>query len=248
LIPVRPIGRLVLDQVVDNFFAETEQEHIKDALVFELSKVKEEKIHLRVVANLLNVCKVLAKEVADELGLETMPEASEPARKPIEDLPKSDALSILKNVKETLQGRTVGVLVTEGTDQGILDQVRKLAESEGLTVAIVAPKIGGVRSSTGELIRGDQKFDGGPSVLYDYVMILPSDDSKVKLAEMSAAKDFVAHAFAHHKFIAFTEAALPLFKSVSLHEKLDDGTFQLGTPDDVENFLSACKKQRFWDR
>src|SRR5580658_3338750 len=76
---------------------EAEQTHIKDAFVFELSKCENPAIRSRMVSHLMNVDGVLAKRVADGLGLKEMPKTAEPARKPITDLPASPALSIVKN-------------------------------------------------------------------------------------------------------------------------------------------------------
>src|SRR5436305_3001094 len=88
---------------------EVEQRHIADAFVFELSKVEREDIRTRMVAGLRNAHEDLAGAVAQGLGIE-LPEASAPARTPIEDLAPSPALSILKNGPDSFAGRKIGVL------------------------------------------------------------------------------------------------------------------------------------------
>src|SRR4051794_3090701 len=100
-----------------------EQTHIKDAFVFELSKVETPAIRARVVSHLLNVDETLAGKVADGLGLSEMPTAAEPARPVIKTLESSPALSIIGNAKGTFKGRKVGVLVTDGTDAQLLTAV-----------------------------------------------------------------------------------------------------------------------------
>ena len=60
-----------------------EQTHIKDAFVFELSKVETPAIRARMVSHLLNVDEALAKKVADGLGMADLPKAAAPARKVI---------------------------------------------------------------------------------------------------------------------------------------------------------------------
>ena len=137
-----------------------EQEHICSALVFELSKVKTEAIRSRVMANLRNVDEELAEKVADGLGME-LPEKSEPAREPIADLTESKALSILKNPPETFAGRKIGVLVTDGVDQKLFDALEAAAKKEGAMVEVIAPKVGGVKSDSGKLIKADEKLGGG---------------------------------------------------------------------------------------
>ncbi|MDX6677686.1 MAG: catalase, partial [Solirubrobacteraceae bacterium] len=87
-----------------------EQRHIADAFVFELSKCEREEIRTRMVAGLRNVHEDLVRDVADGLGLQELPEASSPARPPIEDLKPSAALSILENGPDSFAGRKLGVL------------------------------------------------------------------------------------------------------------------------------------------
>jgi len=66
-------------------------------------------------------------------------ESITPARKPI-DLPASDALSIVKKWQPTLKGRKVGVLVTDGADPTLVNQLVKESEKERATAAIVRRK------------------------------------------------------------------------------------------------------------
>ncbi len=61
---------------------ETEQDHIANALIFELSKVEEPKIRSRMVAHLLNIDQGLASQVADGLGLKEVPGQQTPRSRP----------------------------------------------------------------------------------------------------------------------------------------------------------------------
>ena len=77
---------------------------------------------------------------------------------------------------------------------------------------LVAPMVGGIEASDGSFIEADEKIDGGPSVLFDAVVLLPSADGAAMLAREATARDFVADAFAHLKFIGYGAAAEPLLK------------------------------------
>ncbi len=223
-----------------------ERRHIVNAFVFELSKVERTDIRSRIVAGLRNVDEDLAGAVAAGLGAE-LPEKTSPAREPISDLPVSLALSILENGPQHLVGRKLGVLVTDGADSGLLEQLRSSAKAERVVVEIVAATVGGVTGSDGEVIPADQKIDGGPSVLYDAVVILASPDAVPALLGHPAARDFVTDAYAHAKFVGYTSAASTLFDGVGLPEDLDPGFLDL---DDVgvDGFLDACAPLRYWDR
>ena len=61
-------------------------------------------------------------------------------------------------------------------------------------------------------------IDGGPSVLYDAVALLPSAAAIDDLLQEATARDFVADAFAHCKFIGYVEAAMPLFEKAGIAE------------------------------
>ena len=156
------------------------------------------------VSHLLNVDEDLAKKVADGLRLKEMPKAAEPARPVVTDLQPSPALSILGNPPGTFKGRKLGVLVSDGVDADLLQAVQAAFKQEGAVVKLVAPMVGGVEASDGSWIAADEKIDGGPSVVFDAVAVLLSDAGAQLLAEEATARDFVADAFAHCKFIGHT--------------------------------------------
>jgi len=224
-----------------------EQAHIVDAFVFELSKCEQPGIRSRLVANLRNVDEDFARQVADGLGLDPLPAASTPARQPVTDLDPSPALSIVGNGPENFAGRKIGVLLTDGADAGLLQSLQQAATAEGALVELVAPKIGGVVLSDGNLMPAQQKIGGGPSVLYDAVVVLTSAEGVALLAGDAAAKDFVNDAHAHCKFVGYTEAAQPLFDATGLSDEMDEGYHLLGDSS-AEDFVAACRSLRHWER
>ncbi|MGE0223682.1 MAG: catalase [Acetobacteraceae bacterium] len=224
-----------------------EQMHIKNAFVFELSKVETPAIRARVVSHLLNVDKDLAQMVADGLGLAEMPPAAEPARPVITTLAPSPALSIVRNGPDGFKGRKIGVLVSDGVDVSLLKALQDAAEAEGAMVELVAPKVGGVTGSDGNRIEAKQKVNGGPSVLYDAVAVLVSADGAALLSSEATAKDFVSDAYAHAKFIAYAPTAKPLLEKAGV-SAMDDGFVALSGPAEAARFLQACRKLRLWER
>ncbi|MBF9033863.1 catalase [Rhodobacterales bacterium HKCCE2091] len=223
-----------------------EQGHIANALVFELSKVETVAIRERLLSHLPNIDADLAARVADGLGMD-VPEAATPARPVIETEP-SPALSILANPPGTFRGRKLGLVLTDGVDGGLVSAIQDAVAAEGGMVEIVAPKVGGVKTSRGKLVPADQKIDGAPSVLYDAVAILASEDGAAELAGQHPARTFVADAFAHSKFIGLTEAAKTGLFDRAVPQDADDGVMVLGSADDVEGFVGRLKEIRFWNR
>jgi len=224
-----------------------EQRHLADALVFELSKVERPDIRARMVSHLLNIDEAFANTVADGLGLE-LPKPAAAARPTDRTLPPSDALSILKSARETFAGRKLGILVTDGADAGILGALQAAAKAANAVAEIVAPKIGGVTLSDGTRMPAKQKIDGGPSVLFDAVALVVSQEGAELLAAHPPAKDFLSDAFAHCKFIAHTAAAAPLLSAAGIADALDEGCIRIDGKRDVERFLQSCRKLRHWDR
>ncbi len=225
-----------------------ERKHIGDAFVFELSKVEREEIRSRMVSHLLNVDESLAKTVAEGLGLGRLPPAADAARPTRQDLKASPRLSIVENGPQSFKGRKIGVLMTDGADASLYQALAGAAEAEGSVLEVVAPKVGGVKPDKGEKIEAAQKVGGGPSVLYDAVVLLLSASGAKQLSSQPAAADFVSDAFAHCKFIAYTDAAEPLLESAGIATRLDEGCLSLNDPDAAQSFLQACRAVRYWAR
>jgi catalase len=184
---------------------EIEQAHLASALVFELSKLTLAHVRTRFLANLRNVDGSLARRVAAGLGV-ALPEPSHAAAEP-RDTDMSPALRIVGKYPETLKGRAVGVLVTDG---GTIRSVRAAVEGEGAVVRIVAPKIGGVTLKDGKSLKADCQLAGTPSVIFDAVVLVLSREGCSALLKDGSALDFVADAFGHLKAIGHTADAKPL--------------------------------------
>lgn len=192
---------------------EVEQTHIAAALVFELSKVKLNHVRICVLSQLRNIDETLAQTVADDLAL-PLPAAMAAAKAPI-DLDSSDALSILKQ-KPVVKGHTLAILVTDGADDAVLEGLIVASKKAWVAVKIVAPKVGGVTTKGGVQMPADEMIAGAPSVLFDAVALVASDDGVTALLKDKAALDFVSDAFAHHKAIGHTPAAQSLLDAIGV--------------------------------
>lgn len=227
---------------------EVEQKHIADALTFELSKVQTLDIRLRMLSHLLNIDKDLAKQVAKGLGVSDMPAAAKAASKPIADLPASDPLSILKNAPDSFAGRKLGIFATDEADADLLNALKEKVSAVGGMVALISPKVGGITLSDGSHMEADEKIDGGPSVLYDAVALLISEDGADVVKDDAPSRDFVADAFAHCKFIGYIDTAKPLMEKAGVWEAKDEGCIALGKTADITRFVKTLGKLRHWDR
>ena len=213
-----------------------EQAHMASALVFELSKVELEHVRLQVLANLRNVDETLTSRVAAGLNME-LPDASSAAA-PVMDMKPSPALRIIGNMKETLKGRSVAILIADGSDAAEVDKVKADVSDAGGNPVVIAPKIGGAKDARGSMIKADKQLAGAPSVLFDAVALVLSPDGAAMLTREAAAVQFVMDAFGHLKAIGASDGAKALLDKAIVEP--DDGVTELGNP-----FIAAAKRRYF---
>ena len=224
--------------------SEPEQRHIVSAFTFELSKVSTAAIRRRMLGHLSIIDAGLLQRVAEGLGMEGQAEQITPARPPI-DMKPSPALSLVKKARPTLEGRKVGVLVTDGTDGAFVDALKSAVEKAGAQLQVVAPKIGGVTLANGKSLPADHQLAGGPSILFDAVVVAASAQGAQKLQKEAAAIDWIRDAFGHLKVIGSVETASPLLAAAGI--EADAGVVMIGKAK-VQAFIDAAKGGRIWDR
>jgi catalase len=228
---------------------EPEQNHIISALVFELSKCVTPRVREAVLSRLINIDENLALRVAAGLG---MRDPVVPAKAPVPAKPMdpSPMLSLLAKAVPTLVGRKVGCLVTDGSDAQLIAGLRAAVAKAGAAFHIVAPTVGGVVTDDGALVPADYRVDGGPSVLFDAVVVAPSAEGAHKLALEAPAVNFVRDAYAHLKVIAYTPDAAALFVKGGLSDATPDtdaGLISLAISG-ADDFVAAASAGRIWDR
>ncbi|CDK98896.1 hydroperoxidase HPII(III) (catalase) [Magnetospirillum gryphiswaldense MSR-1 v2] len=218
-----------------------EQAHMASALVFELSKVEHPHVREAMIGHLRHVDERLAHRVADGLGLEHMPDAPCTAA-PVQDMALSPALRLIGKMHDTLDGRSIAILITDGSDLDTIKAIKTAATDAGATVKIIAPKLGGARLADGSLRKADGQLAGSPSVLFDAVAVILSEDGAKTLSSDSTAIDFVRDAFAHLKAIAADAGGRMLLNAANVG--VDRGIVDAQAGDD---FIAAAKTRQ-WDR
>jgi catalase len=143
-------------------------------------------------------------------------------------------------MKATIEGRTIGVLIADGSDAAEVKAVTDAVVKAGGKAFIVAPKVGGAKLSDGKPMKADGQLAGSPSQLFDAVAIVLSDAGCKSLIGQGAAVQFVMDAFGHLKAVGASTAAKPLLVKAGV--TADDGVTDLG-----KTFVTAAGK-RFYDR
>ena len=220
---------------------EHEQAHIASALVFELSKVATPHIREAMVGHLLHIDETLAQRVANGLALKKMPPAPAIAA-PVLEMDESPALQIIGKMKPTLAGRSVGILIHDGSDASTVAAIKSAALADGAKVKIVAPRIGGAKMADGSNLPADGQLAGTPSVMFDAVALVLSEAGARSLVGEAAAIDFVRDAFGHLKAIAVDDGGRALFEDAC--GAPDGGVVAAANP---KAFVTAAMTRQ-WDR
>ncbi|MDL2357979.1 MAG: catalase [Pseudomonadota bacterium] len=218
-----------------------EQAHMASALVFELSKVEHPHIRAAVVGHLRHIDAGLAQRVATGLGMAALPELP-PTTVAVQDFAPSPALQIIGKMKDTLEGRAVGVLVADGSDRATVDALTAAIKKAGAAFKIIAPHVGEVALSDQSMLKVDGQLAGTPSVMFDAVALVLSAQAGADLAKEAAAVDFVRDAFGHLKAIAADGGAQALLDKAGVAK--DDGVVDAG---DTGKFVKAAKTRQ-WAR
>jgi len=238
-----------------------EQQHIIEALGFELGKCEHKHIRQRMCDLLHHVHPNLALGVAAQIGVtevtgdisyleqSTAPLPLKPKKKP--KTTDSPALSIEKNKKPGIKGRKVAILVGEGVDELAVEAVKAPLAKGGAVVTLVGPKLGPV---PGTGLQTEQTFKtSGGSVSFDGVIVPPGTAA---LANVGDAVHFVNEAFKHCKTIAACGEGVALLaglKGVQLAETgqiVDQGVLTQAKASKAlaPQFAELLGQHRHWDR
>ncbi len=218
-----------------------EQTNIVSALAFELSKVETVAVRTRMLGHLDVIDPDLGKRVAAAMGMTGKADRIAPAVAPRDDLEPSKALSLVAKAPKTIKGRTLAALITDSSDAKAITTLQRAVRKEGAQLKLVAPRIGPMKNG----LTPDMTIDGGPSCLFDAVVLLPGQAEMPMLLGMSAAINWLRDAFGHLKAIGFNNAAQAMFGKAGLDAGAP-GVVSVGKG--VDDFIALAKEHRIWER
>ncbi len=252
-----------------NSQTEMEKEHMANALMFELGKVKTKDIQIRMVGHLEHIDRGLAEKVAKALGIEIPdsldkplnqsipadgdPDDFQPHNKSKSKLKSSSALSMANTVKDTIKSRMIAILAADGVNGKSLNTMKTALEDDGAHVKVVAPHLGFISAEGSERIKVDESFKTTASVEYDAVY-LPDGQYSKALMEEAEAIHFINEAYKHCKAIAADGSGEDLINESAIGRKirnsknkeiLQKGLLINQSPAD---FAHAIAQHRFWER
>ncbi len=245
-----------------------EQTHIINALSFELGKVEVESIRERVVYILNQIDEILARKVADNLGIsipaklalpinmsypaDADPDDYQPIPKKESKVKKSAALSMANTVKDTVKTRQIAFLVADGFEADDVKTMQNALEKQGATAKIIGMKSKSVMDSAGKEIKVDHALRTVASVLFDAVYIPGGEKSAAALADEPDAIEFVNEAFRHCKAIAASGAGVNFIKNETYAGRAQNDQAvvlsESGETIQTQDFIKAIAAHRNWDR
>jgi catalase len=249
-----------------------EQDHIVEALRFELGKVERPAIRERMIGMLNRVDATLAARVAEGLGLPPNPKIDLPLNRSIpagEDprsrqpgpiknaIDRSEPLSMANTVKNTIATRKVAILAADGVDEPSLTRMVKALTAAGALGKIVGPRLGYLKGSEGREFLIDFSLLTASSVLFDAVYVPGGETSVRALAAERDAVEFVTEAYRHCKAIAATGEGAQLIAAcpgIPTSAAGDDADPALIVGDNgrtasvVRGFIEAIAQHRNWTR
>ena len=137
---------------------------------------------------------------------------------------------------------------TDGVDAKLLKRLAGAVTAAKGVFELIAPKVGGVTASDGSWVEAHHMIDGAPSVLFDAVVLLTAKAAMEDLMHDAAARDFVADAFQHCKFIGYDPSAAPLLEKAGIADAIDEGVLMLPGDISLDGFVEELGKLRVWGR
>jgi catalase len=216
-----------------------EQEHIAQALRFELGKLTVFHVRERVVDLLMNIDADLAATVAAGIGVdvpsggraqvlraandrlmqgwEKFGTTSLPGRRRRSGVEVSEALSQMRPPPvSSPKGRKVAVLAADGVDAGSLSRVIQGLARAQVTAEVVSLRQGSLAAANGTAVVAQHTVLTMPSVVYDGVFVPGGVASVEALMADGDARHYIAEAYKHCKPIGADQDAEALLSAAGL--------------------------------
>jgi catalase len=219
--------------------SEVERAHVVEAFTFELGKVYEQAVKERELGVLACVDARLCAAVAAGLGLP----APLPVTPPV-DVEPSPALSQLVTVPGRVDGRMVGVVVTDGADLSGVAKLRAALEKQGAQLLVVAPHGGTVgRGRTSVVV--DRTFLTVRSIEMDAVVVA---DGAAGVTDAQALR-LVNEAYRHCKAVGAWGNGVALLEAAGVDlESSGVLVSEAASAASRKELVMALGLHRAWDR
>ncbi len=219
-----------------------EQQHIKDAYVFELTKVKRAYIRERIVNEMLSyIDDDLASYVAQKLSLPM------PPKRELATVTPSKRLSQEAFPPLDIRARRLALLVQDGFSMQEFETIQDWAIKEGVILECISDHSGFVTSDTNATLPLKGNYQSEPSIFYDATVVLGGTKEVVPDQE-GYLMHYIMETYKHLKPLVFLNGNERLITTMPLIEP-DEGVITMPNFTAVQEQLkTALLKHRVWDR
>jgi len=194
-----------------NSLSSIEKSHVIDAAAFELGKVDDQIIQVRMIERFLKIDYEFAHRVANALGINVPKEKPEPYNGHT-----SPALSQLVTVPASIATRRIAFVVADGYDKAQLLELRTAIKSAQAMTFIVGPRRGPIKSRDQlETLKSDQEsvaldeegisadfsFLTSRSTLFDAPVLLGGSQGLDSLPQRGEVIHYINEAYKHYKTV-----------------------------------------------
>ncbi len=235
-----------------------EQKHLLRALQFELGHVERKHIRQAVVDLLARVDTDLARLVAEGIGVNEPAPVTRPTN-PRLGVDLAPSLSIELQPRASIATRKIAALVADGFDGADLDVVRAALEGQGAMVELVSPKLGLVKSASGQDVEAVRDYLSASSVLYDAVFVPGGRASVDTLKLHGYPARFVMEAYHHAKPIGAMDEGAEILAAagipapaggpaIAVSQGVVVGGHHANRHHFADQLIDAIRRHRHWDR
>jgi catalase len=235
-----------------------EQNHIIAAFRFELSKVMVPAIRERMLSSLANVSEVLARGVAEGLGVPVPDAMPRPTTKRVSpEVKQSPALSLMALPGDGgIRTRKVAILAADGVDGAALGQTVEALKRAGAVPKILGSRLGTITPERGAAVEVDATLENSPAVLFDALVLLDGAAGVEGLRKDGRTLEFIKDQYRHCKTILALGAAAALLQRAGIDQNLPSGEPDPGillappgqTGPAVKRFIEAVGRHRHPER
>ncbi|KAJ3119302.1 hypothetical protein HK098_005604 [Nowakowskiella sp. JEL0407] len=235
--------------------SKTEQDHIVDAGIFELSMVTFPHIKEKMVNNMLaNIDPDLSKRVSEGVNV------SPPDCTGKQYYNKTSSKLSQFDGRNEIKTHTVAALVEEGFNGQDYTKMNDTLSNVGVELVAVGQKVGILESADGNVrVNVSKIFPAAHAALFDAVYVPGGVQSVDKLKQVGAVTAFINYAYFYFKPIAAASEGIELLKKGYLDDApISKGNLTTGRgvvsrkdgfKDELgDEFVKALKQRRFWDR
>ncbi|MCG3089505.1 catalase [Sporosarcina cyprini] len=221
-----------------NSMTPPEKQHIMNAFIFEVSKVKSESVRQQVVDMFVQVDEELARRLADAVGVK------QPTGQQVNVSASSPALS-QENTPKYAYSLKTGILIGNDFNGAEVKAVVKELLKYGVVVDIISEKLGTVKGADGVEAVVNATFTTASPVLLDSIYVVggKSDDQQSFDRHII---DYINETYRHYKPIGVASTGMELFEESDAKE--GPGVVLDGHQGFADRFIHAIAMQRFWNR